>query len=70
MPYLGFRPPFPLHYQGKGMLLSSSWIKITRKNARGTLFEGNKKLNLVLPCDNNERGNTLILKEFLCYKLF
>src|SRR5438045_3565206 len=29
------------------------WMKIDKKNAKGTLFEGNKKLKLVLPCDNS-----------------
>lgn len=46
------------------------WIKIKKKDANGTVFEGNKKLKLVLPCDNRESSNDLILKEFLCYKLY
>jgi hypothetical protein len=45
------------------------WIKIKPKVAKGTPFEGNKKLKLVLPCYNKEGKNALILKEFLCYKL-
>jgi hypothetical protein len=46
------------------------WIKIKSADAKGTVFEGNKKLKLVLPCNKQERNNILILKEFLCYKLF
>jgi|SRR5579863_695580 len=46
------------------------WIKIKSKDAKGTVFEGNKKLKLVLPCYTRESGNTLIIKEFLCYKLY
>jgi hypothetical protein len=46
------------------------WIKIDKKNAKNTLFEGNKKLKLVLACDNSGNNNVLILKEFLCYKLY
>jgi hypothetical protein len=46
------------------------WIKIDKTNAKNTLFEGNKKLKLVLACDNSNNYNGLILKEFLCYKLF
>jgi len=46
------------------------WIKIKNADTKGTVFEGNKKLKLVLPCYKQESGNILILKEFLCYKLF
>ena len=46
------------------------WIKIKSKDAKGTVFEGNKKLKLVLPCYTRESGNSLIIKEFLCYKLY
>ncbi len=46
------------------------WIKIKKKDAKNTVFEGNKKLKLVLPCENRESSNDLILKEFLCYKLY
>jgi len=45
-------------------------VKIKSKDSKGTIFEGNKKLKLVLPCYNRESGNTLIIKEFLCYKLY
>jgi len=34
------------------------------------LFEGNKKLKLVLPCDYGKGSNDLILKEYLCYRLY
>jgi hypothetical protein len=46
------------------------WIKIKSSDAKGTVFRGNKKLKLVLPCYTKESGNILILKEFLCYKLY
>jgi len=46
------------------------WIKIKSKDAKGTMFEGNKKLKLVLPCYTRESGNSLIIKEYLCYKLY
>ncbi len=44
------------------------WIKFDKKNIKGTVFEGNKKLKLVMPC--NSQSNNLILKEYLCYKLY
>jgi hypothetical protein len=46
------------------------WIKIKPKDAKGTPFEGNRRLKLVLPCYDRNNKNDLILKEFLCYKLF
>jgi hypothetical protein len=46
------------------------WIKINKKNGKNTLFEGNKKLKLVMPCNRNSESNDLILHEYLCYKLY
>ena len=45
------------------------WIKIPKKRAAGTLFQGNKKVKLVLPCNNQSGSNDLILREYICYKL-
>jgi hypothetical protein len=45
-------------------------IKIQKKDAKNTVFEGNKKLKLVLPCENKADYNDLIVKEYLCYKLY
>lgn len=45
-------------------------MKIAKKDAKNTLFEGNKKLKLVLPCHNGNNNNELVLKEYLCYKLY
>jgi hypothetical protein len=44
-------------------------IKMKKSHTAGTPFEGNKSLKLVLPCRGGKSGNTLILKEYLCYKL-
>ena len=46
------------------------WMKIEKKNSNNTLFEGNKKLKLVLPCNSHAGSNDLILREYLCYKLY
>ncbi len=45
-------------------------VKIGKKIAKGTLFEGNRKLKLVLPCLMEEHKNDYILKEYLAYTLF
>lgn len=46
------------------------WMKIGTKDAKNTLFEGNRKLKLVLPCDSRSASNDLILREYLCYKMY
>ncbi len=45
-------------------------IKIKKEDAKETLFEGNKALKLVLPCNKSGDNNALIVKEFLCYKIY
>lgn len=45
-------------------------IKLKKKEVAGTLFEGHKKLKLVLPCLRQEDNNDNILKEYLAYKLY
>ena len=45
-------------------------IKINSKNAKQTIFEGNKKLKLVLHCHNRSGHDALVLKEYLCYKFY
>jgi hypothetical protein len=45
-------------------------IKIRKKDAKNTLFEGNRSLKLVLPCQTGASYNVLILKEYICYQLY
>ncbi len=45
-------------------------IKLKKSVAKGTLFQGNKKLKLVLPCLEGRNGNDYVLKEYLAYKLY
>jgi hypothetical protein len=44
-------------------------IKIKKKDANGTLFEGNTNLKLVVPCQASNADLDLLMKEYLCYKL-
>lgn len=46
------------------------WITMEKKHVKNNLFNGNKKIKLVLPCHNANDNNDLILKEYLCYKLY
>lgn len=45
-------------------------IKIKKTDSKGTLFEGNKSLKLVLPCNTARNANGLIVKEYMCYQLY
>jgi hypothetical protein len=58
------------HFRLKECFFPPLRIKIKKKQARGTVFEGNKALKLVLPCYRGGNSNAYIVKEFLCYKLF
>ncbi len=44
-------------------------IKMKKSHADATPFAGNKSFKLVMPCQGGKSGNTLIVKEYLCYKL-
>jgi hypothetical protein len=45
-------------------------LKFQKADVKGTLFEGNKSLKLVVPCKSNSSSNNLVVREFLCYKLY
>lgn len=45
-------------------------IKIKKGDSKGTVFEGNKSLKLVLPCNTAKTANGLIVKEYMCYQLY
>ena len=45
-------------------------IKVSKGNAKGTILEGNKNLKLVMPCQNSNDKNALVIKEFICYKMY
>ena len=45
-------------------------MKIKKSTSAGTLFEGNKKLKLVLPCVLQSDYNDKVLKEYMAYKFY
>jgi len=45
-------------------------MKIKKAASKGTLFEGNKKLKLVLPCWISKGKNDYVVKEYMAYKLY
>ena len=44
-------------------------IKIKKNDAKGTVFEGNKSLKLVLPC-KQAKDDALIMKEYIAYQMY
>lgn len=45
-------------------------MKIKKSNYKNTIFDGNKKMKLVLPCRTDDEKNDNILKEYLAYKVY
>lgn len=45
-------------------------LKIKKSKAKGTLFKGNKKLKMVLPCLKYKSKNDKVINEFMAYKLY
>ncbi|WP_296702399.1 hypothetical protein [Algoriphagus sp.] len=44
-------------------------LKIKKKQSKGTIFDGNRNLKLVIPCTRSNGADDDIIKEYLCYKL-
>ena len=57
-------------FRRKNCYFSPIRIKISKSDAKGTFLEGNKSLKLVMPCQNNDGKNPLVMKEFVCYKMY
>ena len=45
-------------------------MRFKLNKTEGTLFEKNKNLKLVLPCNAGADGSALIMKEYLCYRMY
>lgn len=45
-------------------------MKFEKDNIENTIFEGNKKLKLVLPCLKESDNNDNVIKEYIAYKIY
>lgn len=45
-------------------------VKIKKSESKGTIFEGNKELKLVVQCSAKKGTNDYVIKEYLAYKLY
>lgn len=58
------------NWRQKNCFLTPVKVRIKKKEAKGTLWEGNKELKFVLPCGNTDVGMDYVLKELLAYRIF
>ena len=58
------------NYRLKNCYFPPLKLKFNKKEVASTMFEGNKALKLVVPCQTNADRNTLIRKEYLCYQFY
>ena len=58
------------NYRRKNCYFPPVKMKIKKSTTIGTVFEGNKKLKLVLPCVLQKDYNDKVLKEYMAYKLY
>jgi hypothetical protein len=45
-------------------------VRFKKKDVQSTVFEGNKSLKVVLPCQTSSDRNALVRKEYLCYRMY
>lgn len=58
------------NWRQENCFLTPVKLQIKKEQRKGTLFEGNKELKMVLPCRNNEQGQDYVLREYMAYKLY
>lgn len=58
------------NFRRKNCYFSPVKVRIKKDDAKGTLFKGNKKLKLVLPCLKENSANDNVIQELLAYKLY
>jgi len=46
------------------------WLKISKDISKGSIFEEDKKVKVVLPCLKSTKSNDHVIKELLAYKIY
>ncbi|NNC70141.1 MAG: hypothetical protein HKN90_04880, partial [Flavobacteriaceae bacterium] len=57
-------------YRRRNCYFTPLKLKVKKADAKETLFEGNKKLKMVLPCLKQNSANDNVVEEWLAYKLY
>jgi len=58
------------NYRRKNCYYVPLKLKLKKTLTKGTLFEGNNKLKIVLPCLIERYNNDYVVKEYMAYKLY
>lgn len=58
------------HYRRANCYYVPLWLKTSKKETTGTVFEDDKKVKVVLPCAKSNDSNDHVIKEYLAYKIF
>lgn len=58
------------NYRLKNCTFPPLKLKIKKDSAKGTVFKGNKRLKLVMPCFAESGNNNKVVKEYMAYKFF
>lgn len=57
------------HFRLKNCVFPPVKLKFSKADSSETIFSGNKKLKLVVPCENVGEKNDYVVKEYMAYKL-
>lgn len=58
------------NFRRKNCFFTPMKVKIKKSDSKGTLFEGNKNLKLVLPCQVSKNYDDLVIREYMCYQFY
>jgi hypothetical protein len=58
------------NFRRKNCYFTPLKLKIKKKEAKETIFKGQKKLKMVLPCLNESSKDDNVIKEYVIYKMF
>jgi len=58
------------NFRRKSCYFTPLKLKIKKKEAKQTIFKGQKKLKMVLPCLNESAKDDNVIKEYLIYKMY
>ncbi|HMG88929.1 MAG TPA: hypothetical protein VK589_02680 [Chryseolinea sp.] len=58
------------HFRAENCQFPPTKLKLKKSDTKNTLFEGTKKLKLVVPCQKTRDKDQLIVREYLCYQFY
>ncbi|HEX6890237.1 MAG TPA: hypothetical protein VF141_06080 [Chryseolinea sp.] len=58
------------HFRRENCQFPPTKLKLKKSDTKNTLFDGTKKLKLVVPCQRTRDKDKLIVREYLCYQFY